>query len=135
MPIPLVSKKCGDCGEIKPVSEFYRSNVNRDGERLSSRCRVCFLIDTRARAQNRRRLCLDYYGPNCRCCGESETAFLVLDHIDGGGRAHRQQEGVGNKLHLWIIRNGFPEGFQTLCANCNMAKEWREGCPHQEAKT
>ncbi len=29
--------------------------------------------------------------------------------------------------------NGYPDGFQVLCANCNMAKDRPGGCPHGQA--
>jgi len=31
------------------------------------------------------------YGNRCVCCGESNLGFLSIDHINGGGRAHRQE--------------------------------------------
>lgn len=32
-------------------------------------------------------------------------------------------------MHRWLEANGYPAGFQVLCANCNMAKQ-SGGCPH-----
>ena len=69
---------------------------------------------------------LTHYGgnpPKCACCGEDHIEFLEIDHIYGGGRKHRRKvrKKCGN-FYRWIIKNGFPEGFQVLCANCNRAK-------------
>jgi hypothetical protein len=32
-------KRCGACGEVKPLTEFYRAAGKRDG--LQNRCREC----------------------------------------------------------------------------------------------
>lgn len=73
------------------------------------------------------------YGANkCACCGENQRAFLSLDHIEGGGNQHRKK--VGRKygsIHYWLKKKGYPKGFQVLCYNCNMAKSFRNGCPHK----
>lgn len=76
---------------------------------------------------------IEHYGGKCACCGESERAFLVIDHIDGDGNTHRRENKItgDNNIGRWLKRHGYPEGFQVLCANCNMAKEWPDGCPHQ----
>lgn len=65
-----------------------------------------------------------HYGTACACCGTSED--LSLDHVNGDGGEHRSELfGRGNgstRMFLWIIKNGFPEGFQTLCRSCNSSK-------------
>lgn len=39
MNAPIKSKRCGRCGEIKPISEFYQHIGHRDG--LASTCKKC----------------------------------------------------------------------------------------------
>ena len=74
------------------------------------------------------------YGPVCACCGETEVGFLTMDHINGGGRAHRRQ--IGNTpvaLHRWLRNHGFPkDNFQILCYNCNGSKARIGHCPHAD---
>jgi len=41
------------------------------------------------------------YGTSCACCGETEPAFLCIDHITGGGRQERLQAGLG--VRLWRL--------------------------------
>lgn len=41
------AKRCGCCGECKPVSEFHRNPSGRDG--LHSFCRVCKIRSTTAK--------------------------------------------------------------------------------------
>lgn len=79
---------------------------------------------------------LGAYGDRCACCGEEEPKFLSIDHIDGGGAAHRRETGVGSGFHfyLWIRRNDYPDGLQVLCHNCNSAKGSYGQCPHEEAQ-
>lgn len=78
----------------------------------------------------RRQQVLDHYGRQCACCGEDHEVFLVIDHIENDGSAHRQVIGKGAAaLYRWLVRHGFPPGFQTLCFNCNFAKS-NGGCPH-----
>jgi len=83
--------------------------------------------------------------PCCNCCGEnSHIDFLSLDHI--AGRKEMKSDFVlallgydsekkGQVLDKWITDNNFPEGFQVLCHNCNIAKAYprnKNRCPHQK---
>lgn len=86
-------------------------------------------------AQQKRRIrALQALGGSCVCCGESDEAFLCIDHADGGGAAHRRR--VGGKGVVGLVLRGEHEGgeYQVLCANCNMAKERVGGCPHAAAE-
>jgi hypothetical protein len=82
--------------------------------------------------------------PCCRCCGlNSHVHFLDIDHIKGKKQMDSEPElvriGYSSKLHdlrlhRWIISNGFPDGFQILCKNCNFAKGMEKNnnkCPHE----
>ena len=82
--------------------------------------------------------------PCCNCCGVDIKDFLALDHIAGKKQMDSEPELVklgysskksGRVLINWIIDNGFPDGFQILCHNCNYAKGMRKNknvCPHQQ---
>jgi hypothetical protein len=83
--------------------------------------------------------------PKCACCGEDHIEFLCLDHINGGGnverfkvrgRDKRGKSKAGVTFYFWLRTQGFPEGYQILCSNCNMAKGQKKVkfCPvhHQE---
>lgn len=73
--------------------------------------------------------CINHYGGKCICCGETELVFLCIDHINGGGVAHRKE--IGMKIHRWLRQKGYPAGYQVLCANCNLGKMILGICPHQ----
>lgn len=79
-----------------------------------------------------------YGGYKCSCCGETEPLFLTIDHVENNG-AEMRKNGVhsrgGTQFYQWLRRNGFPDGFQVLCMNCNLGKHRNGGvCPHKSFK-
>lgn len=76
-------------------------------------------------AQKYKRIVMEHYGPGCRACGETILAFLTLDHIHDNGSVERRN-GLrgGSNLYSRLITQGFPDGFQCLCWNCNHLKEY-----------
>ena len=76
---------------------------------------------------------VDAYGARCACCGERERIFLTIDHVNGGGTAHRRSLGMGNRrMMLEIINGGFPPAYRILCFNCNIGRSRNGGiCPHE----
>jgi hypothetical protein len=87
---------------------------------------------------------LSHYSENskelkCRRCGFSDIRALTIDHINGGGGIHRQQlknTHRGIHFYVWLKKNGFPLGFQTLCMNCQFIKrvENNECCGYKSNK-
>ncbi len=75
---------------------------------------------------------LTAYSPllQCACCGDSHIEFLALDHVNNDGVSQRKQLGGSSYIYRWVEKNNFPEGFQVLCHNCNMAKGCYGRCPH-----
>ncbi len=73
-------------------------------------------------------------GYRCVCCGESEQDFLTIDHMRGNAKNTQKTLGTpraGYPLYRWLVRNGFPEGFQVLCMNCNVSKGKHGKCAHK----
>jgi hypothetical protein len=70
----------------------------------------------------------------CACCGQSERDFLVIDHIDGHGNQHRKEifgsPQAGYRFYDWLIKHGYPLGYQVLCYNCNASKGKHGKCVH-----
>ncbi len=85
-----------------------------------------------------RLIVLVYYSDNelcCNCCSENEYQFLTIDHINGNGsRERRSIKRYGSNFYRWLIDNGFPEGYQILCMNCNFAKGKYGVCPHTNSR-
>jgi hypothetical protein len=84
---------------------------------------------------------MNAYGGECTCCGEQNIDFLTIDHVHGGGCAHKKSlgsYGAGGHFYAWLKIQGYPQTgeFQCLCYNCNCGRNHDpEGiCPHQRAK-
>lgn len=71
------------------------------------------------------------YGGKCACCPVDDPAILVIDHVNGGGVAHRRElKRAGSKFCLWLRQHGYPSGYRVLCHNCNNALAAYGRCPH-----
>lgn len=148
-------KLCAKCGEDKPLNEFSRDATSRDDHaRVCKACNRRYYLANRPAVLDRMRLyhaahpevarervrrweqrlrptIFAHYGSTCACCGTTED--LTIDHIDGGGGAHRKElfgnsRKAGGRFYAWLIRNGFPAGYQTLCQPCNGSKREGERC-------
>lgn len=77
-----------------------------------------------------RKTVLDRLGTSCACCRIDDVEILTIDHIDGGGSAHRRQVGSWALLrHLRDIED--VSEYQTLCWNCNLSKGFHQVCAHK----
>jgi hypothetical protein len=81
--------------------------------------------------QGLRAAAIAHYGNVCACCCESTYEFLCIDHINGGGNKQRKQLGCSRNFYSWLRKNSYPEGFRTLCHNCNQSIGYNGYCPHQ----
>jgi hypothetical protein len=124
-----LSRICVECRA--PVRKAWRAkNIDRDRE-IGCRSQMKAHYDRRAKI-------LEHYGSKCACCGESEPAFLAVDHIGGGGNKHRRElKALGycgsHGFYRWIVENNFPDSLRLLCHNCNFA-DGHGGCPHQRGR-
>ena len=124
---------CKHCGFFGVEGDFAFYGGKGTGRRRV--CKPCRLTYQREQTRKRRHACLVHYShpiPACACCGEKETRFLTLDHVNGNGANHRRVIGR-QPLERWLKSNGYPSGYQVLCWNCNVAKGQGETCPHQFA--
>lgn len=61
--------------------------------------------------------------PKCVKCGIVDIRVLSIDHIDGGGFKHRNDPSMrGYAFYRWLKKKGYPEGYQTMCMNCQWIK-------------
>ena len=136
----MIMRICSRCKKEKTLQEFCL-NKNRPLGR-SNTCRSCGAISTRRWGENnldkkrktafewRQRLkeeILKHYGNGkaaCVICGHSNIKALSIDHLEGRGKSHRASLGYshGVGFYLWLRREGFPPGYQTLCMNCQWEK-------------
>ena len=73
---------------------------------------------------------LTHYGNGeCKCvrCGFDDIRALSIDHINGNGTKERRQTGrKGKAFYRWLQSQRYPEGYQTLCMNCQFIKAVEE---------
>jgi hypothetical protein len=70
-------------------------------------------------------LCIYSHGSmKCEICEEDRLGCLSIDHIDGGGRKHREE--IKGHIYRWLKENEFPIGFRVLCMNCQFLEEERK---------
>ena len=126
-------KQCLQCKEIKPLTEFPRK-----GPTWQPRCRICDAIFCYERYQKQteelKEKVFDALGRVCSCCGESEPAFLTLDHVGGGGKEHRKKLSKYNALYRDVLASVDSGKYRILCMNCNWAIRFGKQCPHQSKK-
>lgn len=84
-------------------------------------------IQSREYNQSLKREVLTQYGGGalvCVRCGEDRLACLSIDHIIPIGEKRRRGSGLksGSKFYVWLKKNNYPEGYQTLCMNCQFIK-------------
>lgn len=73
---------------------------------------------------------LTHYGNgklSCVKCGFDDIRVLSIDHINGDGAKHRRlilgaSRTGGSQLYHWLKKNNYPQGYQTLCMNCQWIK-------------
>lgn len=140
----MAPKVCGGCSETKSAEKFHC------GCSLCNSCRYRAKEEEHKEAARRRhfglqKLVFEAYGNDCACCGEKRRSMLTVDHVNNDGADHRRALGAHYRAHRWrnaniggtslyrdLVKRGFPEGFQLLCANCNASKSRNGGiCEHQ----
>lgn len=116
--------QCVECPNILPLNS-YRRTCDECAQYHSDRSKR-YLAE-------RKELVFSVYGKSCKCCDEDNGMLLTIDHVNGDGAEHRRAIGSSNlSLYIFLIKNNFPNGFQTLCYNCNIGRYKNGGtCPHR----
>lgn len=134
LPGLTVCQRCSDYQAEKRAARKSSGLCNRCGKnRRAANTTLCdpCLVRGRDYMRGLRLAALNAYGgPVCKCCGETEVAFLQIDHINNDGADHRRTVGYAG-IYGWLKTRNYPPGFQVLCANCNSAKSCYGICPHQ----
>jgi len=115
----LAQKMCKTC-----YDRFYYKNMPDEKKKE---------ISSRSAIGNKvlRNLVLDKLGSKCQCCGEDRREFLTIDHVQGGGCAHRRACGGSIQVYRRIRDEGYPRNkYQVLCWNCNASMGHLGYCPH-----
>lgn len=138
----METKHCGKCGEDLPTSKFYKNRSTPTG--YARTCKSCHKIESQAyrhkhadiiyqkELANKNKIKLEVFThycdgtPVCKHCGFSDIRALSIDHINGGGRQHRNEikRNCGTDFYRWLRDNNHPDGFQVLCYNCQIIKRF-----------
>lgn len=112
---------------------YYRKNAEQIRQRSKAyyqENRDKILARLKKRDRELKAEMIEAYGGRCECCGEPHLELLTIDHIKGGGRAHRRQVGIGRKFYQHLKNQGWPqEDYRLLCFNCNTALGFYGYCP------
>lgn len=129
-------KRCSNaCGRKWRANNAKKCNIRvkrwrrENPERVSTANKIWGKNNIRSKTLTKRKLCrsrkitvVNHYsnGTNtCKQCSENDMDVLTIQHIGGGGTAHRKKIGGNSRLHKWLIDNHLPEGFEILCMGCN----------------
>jgi hypothetical protein len=130
-------KKCGKCGEIKPLKDFHKNPTKKDG--VQSMCKDCrkeyhrdhYLKNTnvyKAKANNHRKRNRDYIRnfkktQKCAECGENRWYVLDFHHFED--KKFNVSEMIVKASSLEKIKKEI-EKCIILCANCHRELHYLE---------
>lgn len=98
-----------------------RDKVNESLRRSYAKHILKRRAENRQRAFEIKKKVLTHYGNGkfeCVLCGFKNTVALSLDHINNNGYEERKIFNRPNPLYRHLIKNNFPDGYRTLCMNC-----------------
>lgn len=121
----LLTGAGGFVGHHTDELEARRARGRRhDKKRKGTPTRVRQLAEVRQRRHLRVRLAvIEQYGGKCAFCPCDQFEFLTIDHINGDGKAHREEIGSRYRgIYDYLYRTEFrPDLYRILCANCHLA--------------
>lgn len=119
---------CEPCNIIR--NQGYYQNSSQSKAKYRANHRLETNLYHREQCVKTKTLVMTHYSDGeCSCvlCGESRLPCLTIDHINGGGTKHRRSLNIpnGGGLHFykWLLTNNYPEGYRTLCWNCQFIVE------------
>jgi len=120
--------------EIAELFDVSRQRVHQILTGYRSPATHASLHDPIRKAKRKRtvkQVVLAHYGNGkvaCVKCGFSDIRALSIDHINGDGWKDRAKSNGntfhrgGSGMYYYLRRNSYPEGYQTLCMNCQFIK-------------
>lgn len=114
------SWRCEPCAKKKAKRQAVKSKRHRPRRRMAE-----------IRKGGDKAKILAMYGKVCACCGEANSRFLTVDHVNNDGKQDRATGGGWGKSTKRLLKFK-RDDIQILCYNCNMGKEKFSGtCPHK----
>lgn len=122
-----MNRKCSQCQNLKPTSDFYKHKLGRDGYRAECKeCSKSFKSQTpqkildrvqKNRIRNRQFMWDFYCSHPCVDCGEDDPIVLELDHVRGEKVAGVSQL-AHNTRSLKVIQEEINK-CDVVCSNCH----------------
>lgn len=113
------TRGCVGCKRERWIELDRKRRNTQTGKEYTKRKKV----SQQRKRQLNKSIVFKHYGGVCSRCGFDDTRALTIDHADQRGSTHKMANGkryTGPWLYKWLIDNGMPDGFRTLCANCQM---------------
>ncbi len=115
-------KKYWNENNKEKISEWFRKNKERVAP--------IKIMRERARRDKIKDEVLSHYSnsdyPVCIKCGFDDIRALSIDHINEDGSEQRKHLSAakhgGARFYKWLKNNNYPDGYQTLCMNCQFIK-------------
>lgn len=119
-------KECSECGRTKRrtvngACVYCHNKYVRDREKVGGDRHQYKMERNTAARYRRKEKVFSHYGKKCSICGFDDMRALTIDHTNQDGFEHKTPNGKkvrGFLLYRFLISNGFPDGFRTLCCNC-----------------
>lgn len=133
-----MERRCSLCNTYQDLEKhFYKDKTRKYGR--AGICKTCtstkrnkHRYQAKVRGDNResrkrsskkyRDLVLKVLGAVCICCGDDFAEYLEIDHINGGGKKHREQLKGSQGVYRELLRDPRSADVQILCANCHRYK-------------
>jgi|SRR5579871_153488 hypothetical protein len=122
-------KRRAENSEVRAKESSYTIEYQRKKYKENSEFRLKESFRHHKKRQDEKVEALVQYGKNksLQCCWENcnvdDPDMLSLDHVNNDGAIDREIRGTGINLYRTLKKEGYPEGFQTLCFNHQMKKE------------
>lgn len=127
-PVVDGTRRCLTCDSVKSVDEFPKHRKSPFG--ILAHCKPCIsnLRSAYSKSLYRElRMCvIKEYGGVCALCGFQDERAIHIDHVNNDGFIERRTTRAISLLRK-LIRDGFPNTHQLLCANCNAIKAHEAG--------
>ena len=119
-------RKCKDCNEEKPLTEFASAGVVKNVEYRRWKCVQCYSKQKTQERRSHARAFLEYK-KLCKCvrCGISDHRVLDFHHRDGSAKLGNVSDMVSRKLSWENIYAEIAK-CDCLCANCHRIEHFEE---------
>lgn len=111
-------KKCKSCGNVKPVSEFYRQYKSKHPEWncYDSYCIPCRLAYGNKRRQEIKKQAVEYKGGKCLDCGRKDERYYIYDfhHPD-----NNKERNISDSAVKFETLKAELDKCELLCAICH----------------